>query len=120
MTVKVKICGVTRPEDARAAAIAGADYLGVNFWPGSPRAVDVERARAIGAAATKVELEDLYAPYKPRRRTRAQIAREAGLEPLADALLANPMLAPEAEAARFISAEKGVAELIAAQKAALA
>ena len=46
-----------------------------------------ELARAINGAETKVELEDLYAPYKPKRRTKAQIAREAGLEPLADALL---------------------------------
>src|SRR4030088_1647779 len=49
-------------------------------------------ARSINAALTKVELEDLYAPFKPKRRTKAQIAREAGLEPLADALLANPAL----------------------------
>ena len=51
-----------------------------------------ELARSINGAATKVELEDLYAPYKPKRRTKAQIAREAGLEPLADALLRNPAL----------------------------
>ena len=51
-----------------------------------------ELARSINGAATKVELEDLYAPYKPKRRTKAQIAREAGLEPLADALLENPAL----------------------------
>jgi phosphoribosylanthranilate isomerase len=60
VSVKVKICGVTRPEDARAAAAAGADYLGVNFWPGSPRAVDVERARAIGAAAPAVPLVGVF------------------------------------------------------------
>ena len=74
-----------------------------------------ELARLINAAATKVELEDLYAPYKPKRRTKAQIAREAGLEPLADALLANPALDPAAEAGKFISDEKGIAD----QKAAL-
>jgi uncharacterized protein len=73
-----------------------------------------ERARAINAAATKVELEDLYAPYKPKRRTKAQIAREAGLEPLADALLANPTLDPAAEAAKFIAADKGIADRKAA------
>jgi uncharacterized protein len=71
--------------------------------------------RALNAAATKVELEDLYAPYKPKRRTKAQIAREAGLEPLADALLANPALDPATEAAKFIAADKGIAD----QKAAL-
>ncbi|MGE3228684.1 MAG: Tex family protein [Hyphomicrobium sp.] len=69
-----------------------------------------ELARAVNAAATKVELEDVYAPYKPKRRTKAQIAREAGLEPLADALLSNPALDPAAEAAKFIAADKGVAD----------
>jgi len=77
-----------------------------------------ELAKAIGAAATKVELEDLYAPYRPKRRTRAQIAREAGLEPLSDALLANPMLDPEAEAAKFVDAAKGVADAKAALEGA--
>ncbi|MBF8254034.1 MAG: tex, partial [Deltaproteobacteria bacterium] len=58
---------------------------------------------AIEAAATKQTLEDLYLPYKPRRRTRAQIAREAGLEPLADALCADPTLDPEQEAAKYVN-----------------
>src|SRR3990170_6774528 len=58
---------------------------------------------AIEAAATKQTLEDLYLPYKPKRRTRAQIAREAGLEPLADALLADPTLDPEQEAAKYLN-----------------
>ncbi len=75
-------------------------------------------ARSISAAETKVELEDLYAPYKPKRRTRAQIAREAGLEPLADTLLKNPALEPEAEAAKFVDAEKGVADTKAALEGA--
>ncbi|MFA5949392.1 MAG: Tex family protein [Hyphomicrobium sp.] len=74
-----------------------------------------ELKRALHAAATKVELEDLYAPYKPKRRTKAQIAREAGLEPLMEALLANPALDPVAEAQKFIAEDKGVAD----QKAAL-
>jgi len=77
-----------------------------------------ELAHAINGAETKVALEDLYAPYKPKRRTKAQIAREAGLEPLADALLANPALDPRAEAARFASAEKGVADAKAALEGA--
>ncbi len=77
-----------------------------------------ELAKAIAGAATKVELEDLYAPFKPKRRTKAQIAREAGLEPLADALLSNPTLSPEAEAKKFISAEKGVADAKAALEGA--
>ena len=57
----------------------------------------------IEAAATKQTLEDLYLPYKPKRRTRAQIAREAGLEPLADALFADPTLDPEQEAAKYLN-----------------
>ncbi len=57
---------------------------------------------AIESAGTKQILEDLYLPFKPKRRTRAQIAREAGLEPLANALFTNPELNPEAEAARYV------------------
>src|SRR3546814_18155753 len=53
---------------------------------------------------------DLYLPYKPKRRTRAQIAREAGLEPLADGLLADPTRVPEDFAAAFVDADKGVAD----------
>jgi uncharacterized protein len=60
---------------------------------------------AITAAATKQALEDLYLPYKPKRRTKAQIVREAGLEPLADALHADPGLQPELEAAKYIRVE---------------
>ncbi|CAA7626085.1 Tex family protein [Magnetospirillum sp. UT-4] len=59
----------------------------------------------VEAAESKARLEDLYLPYKQKRRTKAQIAREHGLEPLADALLADPNLVPEAEAARYLSAE---------------
>ena len=73
-----------------------------------------ELARAINAAETKVELEDLYAPYKPKRRTKAQIAREAGLEPLADALLQNPALVPETEAEKFVAPDKGIPDAKAA------
>ena len=62
---------------------------------------------AIAAAPTKQELEDLYAPYKPRRRTKGMIAREAGLEPLADRLFADPMLDPLAEAAAFAAGREG-------------
>ncbi|WP_431859091.1 Tex family protein [Azospirillum sp.] len=68
----------------------------------------------IRQADTKTRLEDLYLPYKTKRRTKAQIAREAGLEPLADLLLGDPTKAPEAEAAAFIDAEKGVADAKAA------
>ena len=62
-----------------------------------------ELRAAIDAAPTKQELEDLYLPYKPRRRTKAQMAREAGLEPLADALFDDPTLSPEAEAAKYVN-----------------
>ncbi|MDO4231173.1 MAG: Tex family protein [Lautropia sp.] len=61
-----------------------------------------ELAARIDEADSKQRLEDLYAPYKPKRRTKAQIAREAGLEPLADALLADPTLTPETEAAKYL------------------
>jgi protein Tex len=61
-------------------------------------------AKAIATASDKTTLEDLYLPYKPKRRTKAMIAREAGLEPLADALLADPTLTPEVEAEKYLSA----------------
>ena len=60
-------------------------------------------AKAIAEADTKQVLEDLYLPYKPRRRTKAMIAREAGLEPLARALMANPQLDPQEEATKYIN-----------------
>ncbi|MEN9848179.1 MAG: hypothetical protein RL368_919 [Pseudomonadota bacterium] len=66
---------------------------------------------AILAAATKTELEDLYLPYKLKRRTKAQIAKEAGLEPLALGLLADPTLVPEVAAAAYLAPEKGIAEI---------
>ena len=69
-----------------------------------------ELERQIRAADSKARLEDLYLPYKPKRRTRAQIAREAGLEPLAGLLLANPDKDPQHEAAGFVDAAKGVAD----------
>ncbi|MCC6649872.1 MAG: RNA-binding transcriptional accessory protein, partial [Candidatus Eisenbacteria bacterium] len=62
---------------------------------------------AVRGAETKTALEDLYLPYKPKRRTRAQIAREAGLEPLATLLLKDPAVAPEEEAAKYFNAEAG-------------
>lgn len=67
-----------------------------------------ELERQVLAAQSKQRLEDLYLPYKPRRRTRAQVAREAGLEPLADKLLADPSLVPEKEAQAFVDANKGI------------
>ena len=64
--------------------------------------------QAVLAADTKTLLEDLYLPYKPKRRTKAQIAREAGLEPLADAILNDRTIKPEQLAEHYIDAEKGV------------
>ena len=69
-----------------------------------------ELRAAIDAAPTKQELEDLYLPYKPRLRTKAMIAREAGLEPLADRQFAEPSLDPAAEAAAFVDADAGFAD----------
>ena len=69
-----------------------------------------ELRAAIEAAPTKQELEDLYLPYKPKRRTKGMIAREAGLEPLADKLFADPSLDPLAEAAAFVNADAGFAD----------
>jgi len=73
-----------------------------------------ELERTILDADTKTLLEDLYLPYKPKRRTKAQIAREAGLEPLADELLENRNLIPEQTAAAYIDADKGVNDVTAA------
>src|SRR5580692_4690283 len=89
------------------------------------RAVILESVRSQGkldealeaqimAADSKARLEDIYLPYKPRRRTRAQIAREAGLEPLADALLTAPEQDPAAAAAAYVDAERGVPDVAAA------
>ncbi|MCG8609974.1 MAG: RNA-binding transcriptional accessory protein, partial [Pseudomonadales bacterium] len=63
-----------------------------------------ELERDIQSADTKNRLEDLYLPYKPKRRTKAQIAIEAGLEPLANTLFENPALTPDETAADFVSA----------------
>ncbi|OCX92507.1 MAG: RNA-binding transcriptional accessory protein [Pseudomonas sp. CO183] len=70
-----------------------------------------ELKREIDLADTKPRLEDLYLPYKQKRRTKGQIALEAGLGELADALFGNPELTPEQEAERFIDAEKGFADV---------
>lgn len=81
---------------------------------GSQGKLTSELELAILDADTKTLLEDLYLPYKPKRRTKAQIAREAGLEPLADALLADRSLIPDQAAASYIDVDKGVADVAAA------
>lgn len=96
-------------EDRRATVLKTIDGLG-KLTP--------DLARSIDGAQTKMELEDIYAPFKPKRRTKAQIAREAGLEPLSEVLLKNPNLDPETEAAKFIDAGKGVADAKAALEGA--
>jgi len=91
-------------EERRAAVIKSVDEQG-KLTP--------ELRAVLEAAPTKQELEDLYLPYKPRRRTKGMIAREAGLEPLADKLFADPSLDPAVEAAGFINAEGGFADAMA-------
>ena len=96
-------------EERRAAVLASIEEQG--------KLTD-ELKKSIEAAATKQEVEDLYLPYKPKRRTKAQIAREAGLEPLADALFGDPTLDPQAEARKYVNgkpaAEAGVPDVKAA------
>ena len=79
-----------------------------------------ELEASIRGAETKARLEDIYLPYKPKRRTKAQIAREAGLEPLAEGLLGDPGVDPLAAAAAFVDAGKGVADPGAALEGARA
>jgi uncharacterized protein len=88
-------------EDRRAAVLKSIDEQG-KLTP--------ELRAAIEAVPTKQELEDLYLPFKPRRRTKGMIAREAGLEPLADLLWADPARVPLDEAAAYINAEAGFAD----------
>jgi uncharacterized protein len=92
-------------EDRRATILSSIDEQG--------KLTD-ELRTSIEAADTKNRLEDLYLPYKPKRRTKAQIAREAGLEPLADALYDNPSLDPEAEAAGYLNKDAGIEDTKAA------
>lgn len=91
-------------EERRAAVLKSIDEQG-KLTP--------ELRAAVETAPTKQELEDIYLPYKPRRRTKGMIAREAGLEPLADRLFADPSLTPLTEAAAFINAEGGFADALA-------
>jgi uncharacterized protein len=91
-------------EDRRAAVLKSIDEQG-KLTP--------QLRALIEAAPTKQELEDLYLPYKQKRRTKGMIAREAGLEPLADKLFADPSLDPANEAAAFINAEGGFADAFA-------
>jgi uncharacterized protein len=82
--------------------------------------LDSALKQAIDAADSKARLEDLYLPYRPKRRTKAQIAREAGLDPLAEALLAKPDQTPEQVARRYVEPDKGVIDSAAALEGARA
>jgi uncharacterized protein len=92
-------------EERRAAVLASVEEQG--------KLDDALRAQIL-AAETKARLEDIYLPFKPKRRTKAQIAREAGLEPLADLLIGSPDTDPSSAAARFVDADREVADAAAA------
>jgi uncharacterized protein len=98
-TLEERLLYLRELELRRAAILASIEELG--------KLTDALRG-TIEGAATKQTLEDLYLPYKPKRRTRAQIAREAGLEPLADALIADPTLDPEQEAVKYLNVKPAV------------
>ncbi len=102
--LEVRLTYLRELEDRRVAVLRSIDEQG-KLTP--------ELRAAIDAAPTKQELEDLYLPYKPKRRTKAMIAREAGIEPLADRLFADPALDPQAEAAAFVNADAGFADAAA-------
>ena len=98
-------------EIRRAAVLASIEEQG--------KMTDALKA-SINAAETKARLEDIYLPFKLKRRTKAMIAKEAGLEPLADALLADPKLDPLVVGATYADADKGVADAAAALEGARA
>ena len=110
-TLEVRLVYLREMEERRAAILASIEEQG--------KLSDALRAD-IEAADSKARLEDLYLPYKQKRRTRAQIAREAGLEPLADGLIEDPTRVPEAFAESFVDAERGVADAKAALEGARA
>lgn len=104
-TLEERLRYLREMEERRAAILKSIDEQG--------KLTDALK-KEILAADTKTRLEDLYLPYKPKRRTKGQIAIEAGLEPLADALFDNPMLVPEEEAAKYLNEEKAIKDVKAA------
>ena len=100
--LEVRLAYLRELQERRAAVLKSIDEQG-KLTP--------ELRAAIDAADTKQVLEDLYLPYKPRRRSKGLIAREAGIEPLADKLFADPALDPAVEAAAFINADAGFADV---------
>ena len=104
-TLEERLVYLRELDDRRDAILAAIEAQG--------KLTDELRAQIMEAEA-KQTLEDLYAPYKSKRRTRAMIAREAGLEPLADMILADRSVDPMKAAEGFVNAEKGVADAAAA------
>ncbi|MEU6552326.1 Tex family protein [Streptomyces sp. NPDC046915] len=100
-TIEERLRYLRELEERRAAILDSVREQG--------KLTDELQAQIVGAQ-TKARLEDIYLPYKPKRRTKAQIAREAGLEPLAEGLLGDPGVEPLAAAAAFVDADKGVAD----------
>ncbi|MDQ5918720.1 MAG: protein Tex, partial [Pseudomonadota bacterium] len=99
-TLEERLTYLREMEDRRGAILASIEEQG-KMTP--------ELQAEILHAETKQRLEDLYLPYKQKRRTKAQIAREAGIAPLAEALLNDPTLVPETEAAKYLNAEAAAA-----------
>ncbi|MFD9879809.1 RNA-binding transcriptional accessory protein, partial [[Kitasatospora] papulosa] len=110
-TLEERLRYLREREDRRAAVLDSVREQGK---------LDAALEAQIRAAETKARLEDIYLPFKPKRRTKAQIAREAGLAPLADGLLADPSVDPLTAAAAFVDGEKGVADPAAALEGARA
>lgn len=108
-TLEERLTYLRELEDRRAAVLKSIEEQG-KLTPAL--------TTAIQQADTKARLEDLYLPFKPKRRTKGQIAREAGLEPLALRLMQDPTLVPENEAAGFVDTEKGIADAAAALEGA--
>jgi uncharacterized protein len=104
-TLEERLRYLREMEDRRVTIIKSIDEQG--------KLADKLKAQLL-SADTKNRLEDLYLPFKPKRRTKAQIAREAGLQVLADSLLDNPNQNPEDIAATFINADNGIADTKAA------
>ena len=108
-TLEKRLAYLRELEDRRATMLRSMEEQG-KLTP--------ELRRALLEADTQTRLEDLYLPYRPKRRTKAQIARAAGLAALAEQLLRNPHLVPEAAAAQFVDAEKGVSDAASALEGA--
>ncbi|MGH9311113.1 MAG: Tex-like N-terminal domain-containing protein, partial [Vicinamibacterales bacterium] len=108
-TIDERLAYLRELDERRAAVLKSIDDQG-KLTP--------ELRRLIGEADTKARVEDLYLPYKPKRRTRAQIAREAGLEPLALGLRAHPTQDPQDAASAYVDPDKGIADAAAALEGA--